>query len=286
MINIVCALKCEARPLINHYGLRHKPDDGIKLYQNSKINLVISGVGGKLNASAVNRLAQHTERPSAWLNIGIAGHDQLAVGAGRLIHKITGPDGLNWYPPRLNLNTGLDLNTGLKLNPDTRLGDNINLDSISLITVDSPEQQYQENCAYDMEAAYFYQATINHQTSELVQCYKIISDNNCSPTENINAKKVSALIENRLPYISIIIDALSILYKHTTISSQTVAITGLTNDYHFSQYQKIHLVKLLERLSLITSRDSFASLVPKLKNSGQVLDWLEKKIKEQPVKLS
>jgi len=56
MINILCALKCEARPLIDHYGLQHKPVDDIKLYQNSKINLVISGVGGKLSAYLAHQL--------------------------------------------------------------------------------------------------------------------------------------------------------------------------------------------------------------------------------------
>jgi len=273
MINIVCALKCEARPLIDHFGLQHKPVDDIKLYQNSKINLVISGVGRKLSASAVRRLAQSRKQPSAWLNIGIAGHGQLAVGTGRMIHKITGPDGLNWYPPNLALNTG------------NKLGKN-KIDSISLKTVDKTEQSYSENCAYDMEAAYFYQAAINHQTSELVQCYKIISDNTCSPTDNINAKKISTLIEKRLPDISMMIEALSGLHKHPAINSQTKSITKLTNDYHFSQYQKIHLVKLLERLSLLTNQDSYDQLVPKLKNSGQVLDWLENKIKELPVRLS
>jgi len=190
-----------------------------------------------------------------------------------MIHKITGPDGLNWYPPILNFNTGLKLSKN-------------KIDSISLKTVDKAEQSYSENCAYDMEAAYFYQAAINRQTSELVQCYKIISDNDCSPTENINAKKVRTLIEKRLPDISIIIEALSSLHNHSTITSQAISITGLTNDYHFSHYQKIHLVKLLERLSLLTNQDDYDQLVPKLKNSGQVLDWLENKIKELPVRLS
>ncbi|MFV1992577.1 MAG: hypothetical protein ACC635_01620 [Acidiferrobacterales bacterium] len=273
MINIVCALKCEARPLIDHYGLRHKPVDEIKLYQNAKINLVITGVGGKLCAAAVNRLAQSRKQPSAWLNIGIAGHGQLTVGEGRIIHKITGPDGSNWYPPRLKLNTGI------------KPGKN-NIDSISLITVDSPEKSYQDDYACDMEAAYFYQAATKHQTSELVQCYKIISDNNFSPTENINAKKVRTLIEKRLPDISILIEALSGLYKLSALNSPAISIDELTNNYHFSQYQKIHLVKLLERLSLLTSQDNYGQLAPKLKNSRQVLDWLESKIKELPVRLS
>ncbi len=279
MINIVCALKCEARPLISHYGLQHKPVDKIKLYQNSSINLVVSGVGGKLNAVAVKLLVQHTEPSSAWLNIGIAGHGQLAVGEGRMIHKIMGPDGLNWYPPRLKLNTGLNLKAGIKISKNK-------IDSISLITVDNPEQRYQENCAYDMEAAYFYQAAINHQTSELVQCYKIISDNKTSPTENINAKKISTLIEKKLPDISVIIEALSNLHKHSTINLKAISITELTKDYHFTQYQRIQLVKLLERLSLITNQNNSANVVPGLKNSGQVLDWLENRIKELPVRLS
>ena len=154
------------------------------------------------------------------------------------------------------------------------------------MTVDNPEQSYPENCAYDMEAAYFYQSATNYQSSELVQCYKIISDNKFLPTENINAKKVGTLIEKKLPDISIIIEALSSLHNQSTINLQAISIAGLTGDYHFSHYQKIHLVKLLERISLLTSRDNYDQLVPKMKNSGQVLDWLENKIKELPVRLS
>lgn len=273
MINIICALQCEARPLIDHYGLQHKPADNIKLYQNAKTNLVVSGVGGKACASAVKRLAEFQAQPSAWLNIGIAGHGQLAIGTGRMIHKITGPDGLNWYPPSLTLNTGEKLSKN-------------KIDSISLITVDKPEKSYPESFAYDMEAAYFYQAAIKHQTSELVQCYKIISDNNCSPTENINANKVSALIGTKLPDISNIIDALICLHKQSTGKLTAIDIAGLINDHHFSHYQKIYLVKLLERLSLLTNQDNVSDLVPKLKSSSQVLNWLENKIKELPVKLT
>jgi len=273
VINIVCALKCEARPLIDHYGLQPRPVDNIKLYQNTKINLVVSGVGGKACASAVKRLAEFQAQPSAWLNIGIAGHGKLAMGTGRLIHKITGPDGLNWYPPSLVLNIGNKLSKN-------------KIDSISLITVDQPEKSYPENCAYDMEATYFYQAAINHQTSELVQCYKIISDNNCSPTDNINAKQVSILIESKLPDIYNIIEALICLHKQSTSKLPAIDITDMINNHHFSHYQKLRLVKLLERLSLLTSQDKVSDLVPKLKSSSQVLTWLENKIKELPVKLT
>jgi len=240
---------------------------------------VVSGVGGKACASAVKRLAEFQAQPSAWLNIGIAGHGQLAMGTGRLIHKITGPDGLNWYPPKLVLNTGLKLTNDMKLSKNK-------IDSISLITVDHPEKSYPENCAYDMEATYFYQAAINHQTSELVQCYKIISDNNTSPTDNIDAKQVSILIGAKLPDISTIIEALICLHKQSTSKLPAIDITDMINNHHFSHYQKLRLVKLLERLSLLTSQDKVSDLVPKLKSSSQVLTWLENKIKELPVKLT
>lgn len=197
MINIICALDCEAKPIINHYGLQHNPVTDFKLYQNNIVNLVVSGIGKKKCASAIDQLTRLDQTSSAWLNIGIAGHGQLHVGDGRLIHKITNMNiKTSWYPPKLN---------------------NINIDSIPLITVDNPEQNYLDNCAYDMEAAYFYHAAIKHQTSELVQCYKIISDNKFSATENINANKVKALVKNKLPDISDIVDELLELVKRSTI---------------------------------------------------------------------
>lgn len=267
VINIICALDCEARPIIHQYGLTRNNKVSFKLYENSEINLAVSGVGKNNCESIIDRLAQHNETSCSWLNIGIAGHRDLAIGEGRLVHKINYENNrTSWYPPRLNK----------KL---------VDIDSMALITVDKPESSYRDNCLYDMEAAFFYQATIKHQTSELVQCYKVISDNNFSSTENINAKKVTTLINAKLADISRIIDELSKLQKTPCIKNIDYSIKDLTDAYHFTQYQKHHLKKLLNRLSLLTNRGNPVTAVPELKDASMVIVWLENKIRELPVKL-
>jgi hypothetical protein len=267
VINIVCALDCEAKPIIHHYGLTRNNKVGFKLYENSAIKLVVTGVGQSNCASTIDHLAQHNNSSSSWLNIGIAGHRDLAIGEGRLVHKINYENNKTcWYPPRLNKKR-------------------VDIDSMALITVDKPESSYHDNCLYDMEAAFFYPATIKKQTSELVQCYKIISDNQFSEIENINAKKVTASIDNKLNEISKIIDELLKLQKIPCITIKDYSIKALTDTYHFTQYQQHHLKKLLNRLSLLTNQENPVNVVPDLKNGGQVIEWLDNKISELPVKL-
>ena len=54
MLHIVCALKPEARPLLDHFGLRALPDVP-RIYHNADahISLTLSGIGKSAAAGAV-----------------------------------------------------------------------------------------------------------------------------------------------------------------------------------------------------------------------------------------
>ena len=56
MLHIVCALKPEARPLLDHFGLRALPDEP-RIYHNADahISLTLSGIGKSAAAGAVAR---------------------------------------------------------------------------------------------------------------------------------------------------------------------------------------------------------------------------------------
>ena len=62
-INIVVAMKREAKPLINYWGLK---ENSKKFYSNKKkkINLIISGIGKKRAEEATTYLAEKTNNNS------------------------------------------------------------------------------------------------------------------------------------------------------------------------------------------------------------------------------
>ena len=54
MIHLICALKCEAKPLIQHYRLRHLDNaESFVIYSNNETNISLTITGpGKTTASS------------------------------------------------------------------------------------------------------------------------------------------------------------------------------------------------------------------------------------------
>ena len=185
-INIVVAMKREAKPLINYWKLK-KRDESKKIFFNKrkKINLIISGIGKKKAEHATEVLAKKTTIKSFFLNIGIAGHKDLKLGDIVLVSKVTdNKSKYNWYPTLLW---------------------KTKIQKIPLITVGFPKIRYTTNFLYDMEASGFFKIARKYVGPEMVQSIKIISDNKDSSILNISSKKIENWIENKI----IIIDKLT-----------------------------------------------------------------------------
>ena len=185
-INIVVAMKREAKPLINYWKLK-KRDETEKIFFNKKkkINLIISGIGKKKAEQATELLTKKTTIKSFFLNIGIAGHKDLKLGDIVLVSKVTdNKSKYNWYPTLLW---------------------KTKIQKIPLITVGFPKIRYTTNFLYDMEASGFFKIARKYVGPEMVQSIKIISDNKDSSILNISSKKIENWIENKI----IIIDKLT-----------------------------------------------------------------------------
>jgi nucleoside phosphorylase len=191
MMNLVVALKAEARPLIRHYELqRRHTSTTFPVYLGTDVALVVSGPGKAAAAAATAWLQGLTQgnKANAWLNIGIAGHASYAVGDARIANRVTEQaTNRSWYPSQVH---GLDIATG------------------SLLTVDSPENDYTVDTLYDMEAAGFYPAACRFSSSELVQCFKVVSDNRQHANTKITAKHCEQLVDSQLKTINRLVDAL------------------------------------------------------------------------------
>jgi adenosylhomocysteine nucleosidase len=192
MINIVVALPAEARPLLDHFRLRDKQaDTAFPVYRNTGMALIVAGPGKVAAAAATAVLAGSgkTRTTAAWLNIGIAGHAHHAIGSGYIAHRITdNATGTHWYPPQI-----LDLS----------------IPTDNLCTVDRPEDNYPAAALYEMEASGFFPVACRFSSSELVQCFKVISDNRAQPTTAVTAKLCEQLISGRLADIDQLVKALA-----------------------------------------------------------------------------
>ena len=272
MLNIIVALKCEAKPIIHQYGLKRRSGQhAFAVYENDDIVLTISGWGKVAAAAATSFVHVLTgmRSHSAWLNIGIAGHRERAIGQGVLAQKISNAaTGRNWYPPMI-----MDVPCELE----------------NLLTVDKVEENFSENAVYEMEAAGFYETASRFSTAELIHCYKVVSDNKLSSVSGISAEVVTNLIENKLQDIECILSGMK------KISNELCALDRIPGHYqeicdrwHFSVYQKAELQRLLKRREVLaqneeTEENGLISRLSACKNSKGVISSLKQDLGVVPI---
>jgi hypothetical protein len=270
MINIVTAFPGEARPLIDCLGLTDKDTQGPgTLYRNEKCRLVISGAG-KIQAAAATAWLQDSgpvNGNTAWLNIGIAGHASRPVGEGALAHRITDHGtGKSWYPPQAH---------GLTLATD------------NLITVDIAQTGYPQDVLYDMEAAGFFPVACRSTIAELVQCYKVVSDNRNNPVAGVTPGQGEALITDRLADITRLVrvlDELSDAVIDRRVPENSIA--RFTSHWRFTVSQRHQLEKLLARWdAMLPEQPPWCDELQTRQQASQVLHWLKQRINAVPVRL-
>ena len=253
-VNLVVALACEARPLIRHFGLKQEmARGGMRIYSDGQgLMLLVSGVGKPAMGSACGYLAglqqQQPSWQAAWLNVGIAGHGCRDLGEGVRVNRVTDmASGRVSYPP-------LVVSAGCPTS--------------ALVTVDQPQLSYDEDVAYDMEGSIFFAAVNRFVTAELVQLFKVISDNRESPVAEVTEKRIVGWIEGQLEIIDRLVENLAELsaeynglYTLPGEFFELAALVRLTASQRVqfeSSYRRYHALggdDLREMLKLTSIRD-------------------------------
>ncbi len=192
MIRIVVALPAEARPLIQYFELKPPVFQGLfPIYRNDRITLVVSGIGKMAAAAATSYLyaISGEHRNCGWLNVGVAGHAYRNCGQGLLANRI------------------MDKTTGRCWHPHNLLS--LPFEDAPLVTVDMPETEYPGEMMYDMEAAGYYFVACRCSSLELIQCYKIISDNRCVSTVTVTPNRIGQLMVDHLENIGTLLQRLT-----------------------------------------------------------------------------
>lgn len=270
MIRIITALPAEARPLIEHFRLRDKhTTGGIPVYRNDGMALAVSGPGKVAAAAATASLGAHDSRqtPAAWLNIGIAGHATHAIGRGIRAHSISDrATGKRWYPPQI-------IDAGIP--------------AASLQTVDVPENSYAGDTLYDMEASGFYPVACRHSSAELVQCFKVVSDNREQTASAVTAKLCERLIAGQLESIDRLASGLAgLAVEYAAWHAPHPELEQLAARWHFTVTQQHRLARLTSRWkTLLPGEPLWSSDLEKLENAAAVLLHLEAQLDALAVEL-
>ncbi len=266
MIFIVCALHCEARPLIEKYRLSADREAFYPVFHGKDITLVVTGIGKLLTAAAMSYVFARYKEPAeaGWLNVGVAGMKDAEIGQLFNINKVTEKSSdTNWYPVRL---PGLPSNA-----------------SCALTTVDEPCEQYETGMAFDMEASAFMLTALRFSTVEFVQLLKIISDTENHALENINKSFVTDIVRQNLNQIDEVVNQFRInlaAIEDDTFEKQLYS--QCLGAWHFSEYQKKSLRRMLQQW-LALNEDADMAELSSFNSAKQVLAFLTQVLNDSEI---
>ena len=232
-IALVVALVAEARPLVARFGLRHLHNDGQSVaYGDEGLTLTVTGPGKDAAAAAMARLQGlgASDAPAIWLNVGIAGCGHLPLGTAFMAHAIVDQrSGERHYPT-------------FPFRPPCP--------TTTVITVAHPVDEYDADCAYDMEASGIFE--IARGSSELVHSLKIVSDTTPQERRELSARRVEELVESCADQIETTLALLgSLADRPSPLSERDPLAKELLARCHFTITESRQLLQLMERLRAV-----------------------------------
>jgi adenosylhomocysteine nucleosidase len=237
-LRFVVALQAEARPLIERFGLSRLPgDSAFHVYRGERGWLVVAGMGKATAAAATAylHLLSGGEPGQVWLHVGVGGHGLRAVGDAFVAHKIQdGASGVAWYP---SIVVDLPCPTA------------------PVLTVERFEEEYAPPWVHDGAAAGFYPTACRFATAELVQCFKVISDNpETTLVRAPVASRIETLIRRRLDAIDTLGRALLGLAREAALwTADPPGYRDLLSRGPYAVADQRRLRRLLQRLAALGS---------------------------------
>ena len=259
-IFLAVALPCEAKSLVAHFGL--KKDTTVRafaMYRNEAMCLTVTGPGKSAMAAglAFTQAVSASPKNALFINVGIAGHQTHGIGSAWTINKISDADtGRNYYPmPVYGLPCA----------------------ATSLLTASKPQFDYSHEHLCDMEASAFFETAARFSTGELIQCLKIVSDNQSEPGHKLDPKCVEKLIRDNICLLDLLLDKLEERAKLVS-RSEVPGFDCLVRQYRFTVSEQNRLKNLLSRFSVLTDKGIEAVDFGKVKSGKELLAALESRL--------
>ena len=254
ILTLMVALNCEAKPWVDFYRLKKVSDKPFVRYSNTDVSveIVITGIGALAMSTAVGWVAGRQRLAGrVWLNLGIAGHLNREVGEIVRAHAfIDSGDLSKHYSPLVAKWSG---------------------DSDALMSVNAPTGSYPDAAMVDMEGLAFYRSASIFSSAELIESIKVISDNPGNSVENLNASKITQLMQ---PHVALVND-LSNRLLGLIQPNQAKPIVLPLIDIRMTHSQKQQLDRLLGKATVLDLHQSVSELdLPNALNIGDVLSRL------------
>ena len=269
MLIWVCALHCEAKPVIDFYRLKkHRDQTAFDLYSKDEMACVVSGMGRVNSAAATAWVGGLYSLNSvlAWINLGVAGSKTVEVGSAFVINKIVDEiSGKAAYPIPLKQK---------------------DFTSTSCLTLTKSSTDYPAQGLIDMEASAFFNTATRFSSAELVQSIKVVSDNvNHEPDHN--KQRLSTMIQNHQQTISSFANKLELVrQQQQAVSLPNERLQLFLKSAHFTSTQRSQLKKILiNLLSQNNNEKQLLELTSQYKKSHQILDCLTQHLQQQSQEL-
>ncbi len=171
LVLIIAALHEEAKPLIQHLGLKRDAAHPIPVFRGNDTVLAVTGIGKIKAATTAGYLAAKLSPKEVGLalNVGIAGaHPSMntCIGRAYLIHKIVDAGmGREFFPDML-------VRSNLPETSVTTFDRAVRLDA----SPDEPDPFAEPIDLVDMEASGFFQSISRFLPPHRVACLKVVSD--------------------------------------------------------------------------------------------------------------
>lgn len=186
MLYIVCALKAEAQPLIERFGLKQEPQQNrFQLFHSEHVRLIVSGTGETMAAIATTYLlANRSLAPSDIIvNVGTCGtqYNDITTGDALIPHKIIHHDTQKHFYP------DIIVDHGLREGSVETFSRPVGRDEASIITGDG----------VDMEASGFFQAASVFSAPHQILLFKVVSD--VLSYESLTPSDLTTVIKKNTP---------------------------------------------------------------------------------------
>ena len=287
MLNLVIALSCEARPLVERFRLEARETAGdYRVFTGRRsdgedISLIVSGVGKAAAAGAVGYLMGKLGTGNttsgrgdlvtpAWLSVGMAGHGEREVGEVVLAHKVTDEaTAQSFYPsPVFELPCVTD----------------------NLLTVDQPvgkDRSYPPGTACDMEASAVFATACRFSPLELIHALKIVSDNGRSRLDDLTPKIAEDLVAKHLDLIESFSRTLLVLQReHVQKRRSPGDFENIVERWKFTSTQRHQLRRVLSRWEVLAQGAALNwQSLAKSRDAREVLRGLEVLVDALPLTL-
>ena len=258
---IIIALLEEAKPFIKQFKLQKWGNSRLKVYENSSILLVISGIGSDAVTIAVGYAAALASSYGRlfWLNLGSAGHRNYRIGTVVLPAEVR------------------DSVSDLAFYPTPIIPGNFKRDKLRTIKI--PSQKYMQNTCFDMEGYSFCSAASKFSLSDYIQVIKIISDNEQKPVSELKKSSLKNAIasgaEETINIIEAFLDFARAEVGHPEPSVPSINKSKL----HFTQSQRIRLSRLTYQMHILDPNFDVLQKIEQHKTSSSVLNYLETQVR-------